>query len=51
MYLNYTVYEAKTKALISCTVTGQLIHAFVFACNANNLFSHDMVHIVKLGYT
>ena len=35
---------AKTKALISCAVTAQLICAFVFAC-ANIRFSHDAAQI------
>ena len=35
----------KTKALISCTVTVQLICAFVFAY-AKSRFSHDAIHIV-----
>ena len=39
-----TVYEAKTKALISCAVTIQLICTFVFAY-AKSRFSHDAAHI------
>ena len=35
---------AKTKALISCAVTAQLIFAFVFA-NAKIRFSHDETQI------
>ena len=35
-----TIYVAKTKALISCTVTAQLICAFVCAY-AKSRFSHD----------
>ena len=35
-----TFYIAKTKALISCAVTAQLICGFVFAY-AKNRFSHD----------
>ena len=38
-----TIYVAKTKALISCAVTAQLICAFVFAC-AKSRFPHDAVH-------
>ena len=34
----------KTKALISCAVTAQLICAFVFA-QAEIYFSHDAAHI------
>ena len=34
------IYVAKTKALISCTVTAQLICTFVFAY-AKSRFSHD----------
>ena len=41
---NCTIYVAKTKALISCAVTAQLISVFVFA-DAKNRFSHDAVHI------
>ena len=37
---------AKTKALISCTITVQLICAFAFAY-AKCRFSHDMAHIVS----
>ena len=35
--------------LISCTVTAQLICAFVFA-NAKSRFSHDAAHISSLYY-
>ena len=45
MELNYT-YVAKTKALISCAVTAQLICAFVFAY-AKSRFSHDATHCVS----
>ena len=41
-------YLAKTKVLISCTVTMQLICAFVFAY-AKSRFSHDAAHI-KVKY-
>ena len=37
---------AKTKALISCAVTAQLIRAFVFAY-AKFWFSHDAAHVVR----
>ena len=36
---------AKTKALISCAVTAQLICVFVFAY-AKTRFSHDEAHII-----
>ena len=36
----------KTKALISCAVTAQLICVFVFAY-AKSQFSHDEAHILK----
>ena len=36
---------AKTKALISCAVTAQMICVFVFAC-ANCWFSHAKAHII-----
>ena len=40
-----TISVAKTKALISCTVTAQLICTFVFAY-AKNRFSNDMIYFV-----
>ena len=40
------MYIAKTKALISCSVTAQLICAFVFAYAKSKLFQ-DMVHFNK----
>ena len=39
-----TIYAAKTKALISCEVTVQLICVFVFTY-AKSRFSHDVAHI------
>ena len=39
-----TIYLAKTKALISCVVTAQLICSFVFAY-AKSRFSHDAAHL------
>ena len=39
------VYVAKTKALISCAVTAQLICGFVFAY-AKSRFSHDAAQII-----
>ena len=44
------MYVAKTKALISFTVTAKLICAFVFAY-ANRWFSHDAAHLLKLNVT
>ena len=41
-----TIYVAKTKALINCAVTAQLICVFVFAF-AKSRFSHDVVHVCK----
>ena len=41
-----TIYVAKTKALISCAVTAQLICAFVFAYAKKNQFFHDTAHMV-----
>ena len=40
-----TIYVAKTKALISFTVTGKLICVFVFAY-AKCWFTHDVAHIL-----
>ena len=42
---NCTIYVVKTKALISCTVTAQLICIFVFAY-AKSKFSHDTAQII-----
>ena len=44
-YKNCTIPVAKTKALISCAVTAQLICAFIFAY-AKCWFSHDAAHMV-----
>ena len=41
------MYVAKTKALISCAVTAQLICVFVFA-NAKSRFSHGVAHNITL---
>ena len=38
------MYVAKTKALISFTVTAKLICVFVFTC-AKRWFSHDAAHL------
>ena len=43
---NCTIRVVKTKALISCAVTAQLICGFVFAC-AKIRFSHDVHHIIQ----
>ena len=43
-YRDCTTYVAKTKALISCAVTAQLICAFVFTY-AKGRFSHDTAPI------
>ena len=43
-YRDCTIYEVKTKAMISCTVTKQLIRAFVFAY-AKVQFSRDAAQI------
>ena len=40
----YSIHIAKTKALISCAVTAQLICVFVFAY-AKSRFSHNEAHI------
>ena len=39
-----TICVAKTKALINCTITAQLIYTFNFAYSKSR-FSHDAVHI------
>ena len=43
---NCTIYEAKTKVLVSCAVTAQLICDFVFAY-AKSRFYHDVAHIIS----
>ena len=45
-YRNDTIYVAKTKVLISCTVTIQLICAFVIAY-AKSRFSRDVANILS----
>ena len=43
---NYcTIRVAKTKVMVRCAVTAQLIFAFVFAYYAKIRFSHDVAHI------
>ena len=46
---NCAIHEAKTKALISCAVTAQLICVFVFAY-VKYWFSHDLAHIVIICF-
>ena len=43
-----SIYVAKTKGLISCAVTAQLICGFVFAY-AKSQFSHGATHIMSYG--
>ena len=45
-----TIYEAKTKKLISCTVTAQLICILVFAFS-KNWFSYDVAHLIIIERT
>ena len=47
--MDCTIYVAKTKALISCAVTPQLICIFVFAF-AKSQFSHNEAHIIIYIY-
>ena len=42
-----SIYETKTKALISCMVTAQLICAFVVAY-AKSRFSHEAAQFIDL---
>ena len=44
------MYVAKTKVLISCAVTMQLICAFVFAY-AKSMFSPDAAHLIGTPWT
>ena len=44
--MDCTIRIAKTKALISCAVTAQLICVFVFAY-AKSWFSHNEAHLIK----
>ena len=44
-----TICVAKTKALISCAVTAQLICTFVFSY-AISMFSHDAAQIMQKVY-
>ena len=43
--MHCTIYVVKTKSLISCAVTAQLICAFVFAYTKSR-FSHDKGQII-----
>ena len=43
------IYVVKTKALISCAVSVQLICTFVFHIYTKSRFSNDMAHITKLN--
>ena len=45
--MDCTMYVAKTKALISCAVTVQLVCAFIFT-HAKIRFSYDMAQIMFL---
>ena len=45
--MDWTIYVAKAKALISFAVTAKLICVFVFAY-AKCLFSHDAAHYFTL---
>ena len=42
-----TIYVSKTKVLISCMVTTQLICTFVFT-HAKSRFSHDAAHLEEI---
>ena len=42
--MDIAIRVAKTRALISCAVTAQLICVFVFAY-ASNRFSHNEAHV------
>ena len=44
-----TIYVAKTMALISCSITAQLICAFVFAYNMKSSFFHEVAHFLLNG--
>ena len=46
-YRDCTIYTAKTKVLISCTLTAQLICVFVLVY-AKNSFSHDAAHMMSM---
>ena len=42
--MDHTILVAKTKALICCAITKQLICVFVFSL-AKSMFPHDVAHI------
>ena len=44
-----SIHVAKTKVLISCAVTAQLICTFIFA-HAKSLFSHDEAQMLDCWY-
>ena len=46
---NCTNYEAKTKALINCAVTAQLIRVFVFAYARSRLYHVVDVQAILIG--
>ena len=46
--MDCTIYEAKTKVLISCGVTAQQICVFVFAYAKQ--FSHDVVYFLCIVF-
>ena len=46
--MDFSMYVAKTKVLISCAVTLQLICTFVFEF-AKFRFSHDAAHMTVYG--
>ena len=46
--MDCTIRAAKTKALISCAITAQLICGFVFAY-ADCLFSHAVAHFSQFN--
>ena len=48
-HYDFTIYVAKTKALISCTVFRQLICPFVFHI-AYIRFSHYIMHLLLFEY-
>ena len=48
--MEFTIYVAKTKALISCTVTTQIIFAFIVFAYAKSRFAHDEAHFCSPTY-
>ena len=46
---NCTIYEAKTKVLISCTITAKLICAIALNMQKSS-FSHDAAHLLVYMY-